>query len=231
MRNAVEIGNNFILTTDNSGGIGEKQQDNIFVSDQTTAYYATRVALLEQWAANAEPITVIIHNFSGSKSWDNYVQGVKALFQETGLPIPTISGSSETNFQLLQSAVAITIIGKQQEKPNTPDIKWFTYGTPLVGNEVTQNQSQIASMQKIHKAIKTGIIHQLWPVGSEGITQEIHNMTKNNQTIIQTILDPIKSAGPATVVLLAIPINKISEAKKHFTTNLNELKITQPKKS
>lgn len=228
MRNAIEIGNNFILTTDNSGGIGEKQHDEITVSDRVTAYYAARVALLEQWVANTEPITVIIHNFSGSASWENYVQGVKDLFQETGLPIPTISGSSETNFQLLQSAVAITIIGKQQEKPNTPDIKWFTYGTPLVGNEVTEHQSQIASMQKIHKAIKTGIIHQLWPVGSEGITQEIHNMTKNNQTIVESVLDTNKSAGPATVVLLAIPVTKITQAKTIFGTHLNELTITEP---
>ena len=84
MRNAIDIGDGFIITTDNSGGIGEKVDDVVVVPDRVTAYFAARVALLEQWAAHAEPVAVLIHNFSGSASWENYVQGVTDLFQEAG---------------------------------------------------------------------------------------------------------------------------------------------------
>ena len=73
----------------------------VAVPDHVTAYFAARVALLEQWATHAEPITILIHNFSGSASWGNYVAGVTDLFQEAGLEVPAISGSSETNMELV----------------------------------------------------------------------------------------------------------------------------------
>lgn len=225
MRNAIEIGNDFILTTDNSGGIGEKKGDIVAVSDRVTAYYAARVALLEQWSANAEPVTVLIHNFSGSSSWGNYVQGVRELFREAGLDVPTISGSTETNIELVQSAVAVTMIGKKKQPHAAPDFTWFTYGVPLVGNEVTEQTEEIASIRKIHEAIKSGIVHQAWPVGSCGIAEEVRNMTGNNKAIVETVLDTKKSAGPSTVVLLAIPVAKIVEAKSVFGSHLNELHI------
>ena len=38
--------------------------------------------------SDADPVTVLIHNFSGSTSWENYVQGVEDLFQEAGLRTP-----------------------------------------------------------------------------------------------------------------------------------------------
>ena len=88
MRNAIEIGNGFIVTTDNSGGIGEKPHDLVAVPDQVTAYFAARVALLEQWAAHADPVSVLIHNFTGTNSWEAYVKGVERAFEEAGCELP-----------------------------------------------------------------------------------------------------------------------------------------------
>ncbi|MHC8514423.1 hypothetical protein [Sporosarcina sp. ITBMC105] len=114
MRNALHLVDGLIVTTDNSGGIGEKAEDVVNVPDEVTAYFATRVALLEQWAANAEPLAVLLHNFSGPASWKAYVNGVTQLFTDANCPVPTISGSTETNMELLQSAMAVTIIGKRK---------------------------------------------------------------------------------------------------------------------
>ena len=225
MRNAIEIGNDFIVTTDNSGGIGEKPGDIVAVPDHVTAYFAARVALLELWSANAEPVTVLIHNFSGSSSWENYVQGVKNLFQEARLNVPAISGSTETNIELVQSAVAVTMIGKKKQVCLVGDLTWFTYGTPLVGDEVMARADEVASVRKIHEAIERGIVHRIWPVGSRGLAEEVRNMTRNNEAIVETMLDTKKSAGPSTVVLLAIPVVKIAEAKKFYGTHLRELHI------
>ena len=225
MRNAIEIGNDFIVTTDNSGGIGEKAGDIVDVPDRVTAYFAARVALFEQLSANAEPVTVLIHNFSGSSSWENYVQGVEDLFREAGLDVPAISGSTETNIELLQSAVAVTMIGKKKEVRPVADLTWFTYGTPLVGDEVMTHADEVASVRKIYEAIETGIVHRIWPVGSRGIAEEVRNMTQNNDAIVETKLDVTKSAGPSTVVLLAIPVAKIAEAKNLFGAHLDELHI------
>lgn len=114
MRNAIHLADGLIATTDNSGGIGEKQHDVLNVPDEVTAYFAARVALLEQWAANAEPLAVLLHNFSGPASWNAYVTGITKLFADADCPAPSISGSTETNMELLQSAVAVTIIGKRK---------------------------------------------------------------------------------------------------------------------
>ena len=231
MRNAIEIGNDFIVTTDNSGGIGEKQGDIVAVPDRLTAYFAARVALLEQWSANAEPVTVLIHNFSGSSSWENYVQGVKDLFQEAGLDVPAISGSTETNMELVQSAVAVTMIGKKKEVCVVGDLTWFTYGAPLVGDEVIERACEVASIGKLYKAIESGIVQRIWPVGSRGIAEEVRNMTSNSEAIVESMLDTKKSAGPSTVVFLAVKEAKIGEAKKLFGTHLTEIHIEGIKSS
>jgi len=225
VRNAIDIGGGFIVTTDNSGGIGEKPADLVAVPDRITAYFAARVTLLEQWATPAEPITILIHNFSGIGSWGNYVAGVTDLFHEAGLEVPSISGSSETNMDLVQSAMAVTMIGKRVEEPASGKVVWFTYGTPLVGNEVRDRADEIASVALIHEAMKCGIVHRVWPVGSSGILEEVRFLTGLTDARIETVLDPLKSAGPSTVVLLAIPETKINEAATFFGRLLNKLII------
>lgn len=225
MRNAIDIGNGFIVTTDNSGGIGEKPEDIVVVPDRITAYFAARVALLEQWATHAEPVSILIHNFSGSASWEKYVAGVTDLFNEAGIEVPSINGSSETNMELIQSVMAVTIIGKKTAARAQENSKWFTYGTPLVGNEVRDRANEIASVAHIHAAMKSGIVHQIWPVGSNGILQEARLLTGIKETRVETVLDSMKSAGPSTVVLLAIPETEIKKAVALFGVHLNKLMI------
>lgn len=225
MRNAIDIGNGFIVTTDNSGGIGEKPDDIVAVPDSVTAYFAARVALLEQWASHAEPITIVIHNFSGSASWDKYVAGVTDLFQEAGLAVPPISGSTETNMELMQSAMAVTMIGEKKERVLAGEVVWFTYGVPLVGNEVLERKEEVASLQLLREALVDGVVQQIWPVGSSGILHEVRQMTGDGTAQVATVLDVTKSAGPATVVLVAIPVEKMTEAEVLFGALLNKIQI------
>lgn len=225
MRNAIEIEGNLIITTDNSGGIGEKPQDVVTVPDRLTAYYAARVALLEQWAANAEPMTVLIQNFSGAGSWESYVQGVRDLFEEAGLETPTITGSTETNMDLLQSALAVTMIGKCQQKEEVEAVQLFTYGMPLVGNEVKERPDEVASIRKIRQALDSGLVQQIWPVGSGGMLQEVRRMIGHEEALVETMLNPEKSAGPSTVVILKILPTNIEEAKRFFGNTLHAIYV------
>lgn len=226
MRNAIDIGAGMIVTTDNAGGIGEKVDDVVFVADRVTAYFAARVALLEQWAANAEPTAVLIHNFSGDDSWVKYVQGVSDLFDEVGIEVPPISGSTETNMPLLQSAVAVTMIGQKKRAPSEGKVSWFTYGTPLVGDEVITRAADIASVKLIYKALKKGIVERVWPVGSHGILNEVHAMTRTKSSVVKSIHNLEKSAGPSTVVLLAIQEEKRELATDFLGELLQDLFIT-----
>ncbi|MDW0116417.1 hypothetical protein QTL97_05685 [Sporosarcina thermotolerans] len=223
MRNAIELGDGLIITTDNSGGIGEKPNDLVAVPDKVTAHFAARVALLEQWAAHADPIAVLIHNFSGDESWEAYVAGVEEVFRESNLDTPKISGSTETNMQLMQSAVAVTMIGRKREAACETDCAWYVYGTPLVGGAVMDRSGEIASLRLIKEAMDQGIIHRIWPVGSRGILEEFQKLTGNLKIEIQVNVDVNKSAGPATSVLVSVPAAKIEKAKQHFQEKLYEI--------
>lgn len=218
MRNAMIIGEEFVVTTDNSGGIGEKKQDVVHVPDQLTAYYSARVALLEQWAAQAEPTTILLHNFSGEESWGKYVQGITTLLEEAGVNGIPISGSTETNMPLLQSAMAVTMIGKRQSRSSSKAGQWFLYGRPLVGEEVIQQQADVASIQKLRQALDARIIHRIWPIGSKGILHEVHQLLKDDtlQINIEDALDLYKTAGPSTAVLVKVPISEMDAAKQLF---------------
>lgn len=226
MRNALALGNGLIVTTDNSGGIGEKTADVIQTPDSITAYFSARVALLEQWAAHAEPIAVLIHNFSGSSSWNAYVNGITTLFDEAGMKTPEISGSSETNIALMQSALAVTMIGQQESVPFSEPSKWFTYGNPLVGNEVLKHPEKTASLKKLNDAKGMGLLQEIWPVGSQGIFHEVQRLTGRTDVNIETSLDIKTSAGPSTVVLVSIPEMNQQQAQELFGELLQELHIT-----
>lgn len=224
MRNAMLVEDNLVVTTDNSGGIGEKAQDVVQAPDALTAHYSARVALLEQWAANSRPIAVLIHNFSGAASWAPYVAGVRQLLEESKLQDLPISGSTETNVELLQSAVSITMIGTCRTLPEEVNGKWFTYGAPLVGQEVIDNPKEVASIQKINEALETKLVHKIWPVGSKGILHEIRHLLNDEDIDIESQLNLTKTGGPSTVVLVYLSKDRIEEAQKFFGETLRNLK-------
>ncbi|GKV69121.1 hypothetical protein NCCP2716_16190 [Sporosarcina sp. NCCP-2716] len=224
-RNALEIGG-LIVTTDNSGGIGEKPDDLVAVPDRITARFAARVCLLEQWAAGAEPEAVLLHNFSGGASWEAYCTGVRDIFDEIGEPAPPISGSTETNMELRQSALTVTFLGRAAASPSGSSGDWFTYGTPLVGEAVLTEAADIASLAVLQEVRRLCIPMRIWPVGSAGILAELMIADPAAAArIAGSPLDLHTSAGPATVVLLQIPAAAQPAARKYFGRQLRPLTV------
>ena len=212
MRNAVLLQNGLILTTDNSAGIGEKEADIVSVDDEIVAYFAARVTLVEQWAAGAHPISIILHNFSGNKSWNKYLAGIKKLFVEIEKPCPVVTGSTESNMEMLQSAMAVTMIGEKRTTSNE-ESSWCIFGKPCVGQEVIIDTHKIADIKKIWDGIASGLVQHVWPIGSMGIEEECKRLGLPCQL---NGWDISKSAGPATSVLLGISPDRVEEAKVHF---------------
>lgn len=224
MRHALKLANGFVVSTDNSGGIGEKQADLVYAPNEVVSYFAARVALLEQWAANAQVESVIIHNFSGDAAWQGYVKGVNRLLKEVELERVLVTGSSETNMQLLQSAISVTMIGGSKESVNC-DVTWFIYGQPFVGSEVLENSKAIADLKKVRKAMENGWVKKIWPVGSKGIQAEARIMLANDKLLVHSNVDVEKSAGPSTVVLVGVPKESIERATLHFGNELRKIII------
>lgn len=215
MRNAIQLPNGLIVTTDNAGAIGQKEKDTVHVPDEMVSYFSARVTLLEQWAAGAEPHSILMHNFSGDEVWMRYLKGIHQVFDEIESSSPPISGSTESNIETLQSGIAITMLGEQIYQSKAPEtLKWFTYGKPLVGENLLAEKEKVASLKFIYKARQGNIIASVWPVGSKGIAGEIKRIFGSKP--FTCAWEPHASAGPSTVVLIGLEDEKVSAAQSLF---------------
>ncbi|MEK4629371.1 MAG: hypothetical protein ABS944_01930 [Solibacillus sp.] len=219
MRNGVEV-NGLIVTIDNSGCIGNKELDAVQVPNEITAYFTTRTAILEQWCAGAMPIQLLMANFSGDHVWMEYEQGIRRVFGEIGIPCPPIIGSSETNFNALQSAVSLTMIGEKIISRTINNCHYFVIGQPLVGNEVIENPQQIAQLNELYQGLTEGWIQAIWPTGSKGIGAEITRFIGGNYFCE---LDLHTSAGPSCAVLVAVLEQHVEQFSQQISAPITEI--------
>ena len=200
-----------LVASDNSGGIGQKDRDMVKTPYEVVSYYCFRVALMECMAAGGMPISVVIHNFCEDDSWKAIVAGVESGLTEIGLSVP-ITGSTESNFPLLQSALGTIVIGKrdsrfQEKEVFFPEMKLGVIGSPLVGDEVLNKEGEILPLSLFRKLCQLGNIIIL-PVGSKGVLHELKVMLGDANLLETDIIcevDVCKSGGPSTCILAAFP--------------------------
>ncbi|MGD7042948.1 ATP-binding protein [Jeotgalibacillus proteolyticus] len=208
-RNAVQWNagkNDWVVTTDNSGGIGEKELDEVQAPYETVAYFSFRTAVLDALSAGALPKLVLLNNFCGNEAWEGLCNGISLGLQEMGLADVSVSGSTESNVNMLQSAISVTVIGERfRHFEPSQELKWTLEGEPLVGKEVLMFPDKIASLSKAAELAKDPNTAVLWPVGSKGIAFEwerMHIQYGWQQADLPFQSDPVKSAGPATCFML-----------------------------
>lgn len=221
MRNAIQVGE-LIVTIDNSGCIGEKPQDEVQVPHHVTGYFTARTAILEQWCAGAMPVQLVVANFSGDEAWQSYINGFQQVFHEINEPMPPVTGSSESNFQSLQSAVSLTMLGKKMFVGNRENCQYFVVGEPLVGDEVVNNPQKIAPLGELYKALKRGLIEAVWPTGSKGIGTEIERFIGSHAYEVALPLQ--KSSGPSCAVLVAVREEMVTHFMKQMTAPITAIK-------
>lgn len=221
MRDAIVIplnGNeSLVVATDNSGSVGMKEQDDVKVAYDIVGYFSFRVAMMECLAAGAKPMTIVIQNFCGDHVWTDIVSGVRRGMKELGLEKMEITGSTESNFSLVQSVVGLNVIGvKSNEDGNRKATieRVALVGLPLVGNEVMSNPDKVAPLSLFHQLS----LHEdvrVWPVGSKGVGHELERMHPGwIQSPLSENIDLHKSGGPSTSFLVGYPLEKEEEIKR-----------------
>lgn len=219
MRNAVKLGD-LLVTIDNSGCIGEKPADLVHTTNEITAYFTARTAILEQWCAGAVPIQLLLANFTSDAAWADYVRGIGRVFNEVEQSMPPLTGSTESNFESMQSGVALTMIGQSTFMPNKEGCRFFAIGLPLVGEQVLQNPQHVASLGQLYALLQTNIIQAIWPTGSKGVGVEIKRFVGTGYTCA---LDLVSTAGPSTTVLIAIQEKDVELLYKQITAPIHEI--------
>lgn len=216
-----------VVASDNSGAIGLKKLDAVKVPYDIVGYYTFRVAAMECYSAGAIPEAVILQNFCGEDAWEGLVKGItKGLF-ELDVPDIPISGSTESNFSLVQSAVGLTVLGKRTSDATMSAIPFLEdtivaiIGVPLVGNEVIEQETKVAPLQLVRELSQLAEV-VLLPVGSKGILYELNRLFSNRSFFIEEVNCEIsleKTSGPSTCFLIAFPADKrdmVKELSGHY---------------
>ena len=198
-----------VIAADNSGGIGLKAHDIVQTPYEVVSYYGFRVAVMECMAAGGTPLAVVLHNFSGDDVWPSLMKGIERGLEELGLADIPITGSTESNFSLVQSAIGIIVMGKKDRLAHdtilsVDNMKLAVIGSPLVGNEVLEREHEVLSLSLFQELCQLQDV-VLLPVGSKGILHELRVLLNYEFPIhqINCDVDLDKSSGPATCCLVA----------------------------
>ncbi|GLB60957.1 ATP-binding protein [Cytobacillus sp. NCCP-133] len=219
---SVSSGDTLVIAADNSGAIGEKDQDAVHVPYETVAYFTFRVSVMECLSAGGEPFAVIMQNFCGDEAWSSLVKGIEQGMNELGLTNLVISGSTESNFQLSQSAVGLSVLGKKVENgdqgqiPFTNESSIAVIGSPLVGEEVIQHGLDIVPLDLFQEINSLSEVVTL-PVGSKGILYKLNELFSNKAFSgdeFNAEVDIHKSSGPSTCFIAVFPQEKTEEIRK-----------------
>lgn len=225
MRNAVVIPvsgeHSLVIASDNSGSIGMKENDAVRVPYETVGYFSFRVAVMELMATGAFPLSVVIHNFCGDEAWGGLVSGVKKGLAEAKVENVEITGSTESNFPLSQSAVGINVIGLarkpvlQDDLPPLNGWRVVLVGLPLVGMDVIEKAEFVAPLSLFKEIASLEDVY-VWPVGSKGVLHELKRIIPHiDEGTIDLGIDLHSSGGPSTSFLAIYP-----EEKHPFVTRL-----------
>lgn len=192
-----------VIASDNSGAIGMKPMDEVAVPYDLVSYYGFRVAYMECVSAGAAPFSVVIYNFCGDDAWLPLMKGIEKGIRELNLEDIAITGSTETNFPLKQSAIAITVLGKRGKREEIPlcysdEMRVAVIGKPLVGNEVIESSGDVAPLPLFQSLVAEERMLSIVPAGSKGILYELKELFGNNVLQFDCSLDLKKSAGPSS---------------------------------
>ena len=171
---------------------------------------------MELLAIGADPIAISgTFCVEPSPTGDFVIEGIRQELRHAHLTNIPIACSSEKNFKVKQTGIGLTAMGLVRKSVlkigrcvEGDDV--IAVGEPSVGPEVicAERNQRIPDTLDAVKFRKSAYVHELIPVGSRGILYEAKVIAKDSDLCFEPSgQQPIKlkkSAGPATVLLLAI---------------------------
>ncbi len=211
-----------VLACDSAGGVGPSPADALRAPGRVVGLFTARVALMETVAAGATPLASSLVVAGPPSLGDEVRHGVLEEMGLVGLDEEALVMSTEKNFATSRTAVGVTVLGRGPRDGLLPggampgDVL-LVLGLPKVGGEVREGDPEIADLTMVMAVVKTGVVHDVLPVGSRGIRAESQDLARSaGLTVVldgrlNPFLDLDKSAGPATAVLVAAPEAALAE--------------------
>jgi len=213
-----------VIACDSSAGIGKKEHDAVEIDPAITAAFCLRVPLMELLCYGAEPIAVIdLIGNEYAPTGERMLRGIKDELAKAGLSAIPLNGSTEENMPTQTTSVGITVVAEttagKENFQMQETCSLIQLGQPYVGEQVVKNRQKIFSYPLV-KALRaeSGVIDML-PVGSKGIRYEADLMTKDSefQVHFSEVENLDCSAGPATVILLAVKSEQEADILARYT--------------
>ncbi len=204
-----------VIACDSSAGIGEKPLDAVQIDPAITAAYSLRVPLLELLCFGARPIAVV--NTIGNEmapTGNQVISGLKSELAKAGFTDIPLNGSTEDNMPTKTTSIGVTVIGQIDMKDilvmrSKDPLIVYQLGIPYVGEAVKAHLTTIFSYDQVRAIRAHSAVVDMLPVGSKGIANELAQMAHTHAAKISADVDLqaadfTKSAGPATVLLVAV---------------------------
>ncbi|MGL4449677.1 MAG: hypothetical protein ACRCTZ_00625 [Sarcina sp.] len=239
----MEVSEGKVLTIacDSCGGIGSSNSDIVKVDEEIVGYLTTRVCMFETLSYRALP-KVIVNNLCVEMDGrgEKILKGIKKAMDEFNglnferkLTEDNLTGSTEDNIEVMQTAFGVTVIGEEGQDERLWEIdkgdKLIAVGNPLVGEEVVKaikkESEEIVSMKSLKVILDYS--KDVIPVGSKGINYEVAVLEETNGIGIKRFenvkIDCEKSAGPSTVVLAIVSQDMIPKIRKRIDEEIFEI--------
>jgi len=222
----VPTGHAIVVGSTSSGGIGPKALDEVKVGGRVLGKFLARVALMDVAATGAFPLLLAVTlGVEKEPTGDEILEGIRREVRVLGLdPNQVLMENTEDNFVTKQTGAGLTVVGFANEDElrigkTRPGDLIVAVGQPMVGDEVipAEARGQIAKLSDVTLLAQKKYVHDIAPVGTEGIASEARIMAYSVGRQLRLFEDGKinleKSAGPATVILTTIDPVKIEDLK------------------
>ena len=204
----------YVISCDSLGAIGNKEHDQLKVSEDVVGKTTIKVALAEALCLGAMPLVMAdTLSVEMDPTGKKIIDAIEDELAENNLSHVLLTGSTEENFPTSMTGIGITVISRA----NVSDLKVKNtkrgmhvclLGYPLVGSEVINSKNALELKDYVSIRKSKEIVEAI-PVGSKGIKGEAEMLTdflglKLNWEQ-ELPVDIKKTAGPATCVLVTCP--------------------------
>lgn len=148
------------------------------------------------------------------------LEGIREARAEAGYPDLPLTISTEKNIPTQQTGLGMTAVGRLRKeifesRKSKIGCPVYAAGFPKVGQELADDQSQIADFTTLRQLLNEPEVLEIWPVGSRGILAEGHDLAATAGGRLKldpdcaSALDLHKSAGTCTTLIFTMRPGKI----------------------
>lgn len=214
-------GQKIAISSDFAAGIGEKEGDKVKCSYDLLASMTMRVVFMEMLSGGGSPFAVTVANGCYEDTWNTIEKEVTRTSTALGYPDIVVTGSTESNIELKESSLGITVIGEGnsrmagRERPSIDHLGFAVIGEPLSGDDVIELSDYMVPLHMFKVLVEHDHVWDVIPGGSKGVAYDWQRLIEREGTVPEDIpfstVNLYVSCGPSSAILISYDKHKEDE--------------------